>query len=152
MTTPESRLTAVIGLNRNELRRLRQNHLLPDVDYCIEKKRVEWRSCGVEKIRAILQLNSEKSAPAESVAQSAPLLEPIILFVWNPRLRNKKILLAYHPGTDPTDSQNLLRVRVRSSDNFLRFVNGKPMELKARHIQADLYELATACPRWKGRW
>lgn len=152
MSIPESHLPATFGLNRNELRRLRQEYLNPDVDFRIEKKRVEWLPCGVEKIREILKLDVGKSAPAESVAQPAMLPEPEILHVWNPRLKNKKILLAYRPGTDPNDAKNLLRVRVRNSDNFVRFVNGKPMELKARHIQADLYELATPCPRWKGRW
>ena len=148
----ESHLPAVLGINRNELRYMRQNELEEGTHWVWEGKRIAYLPGGVEKIRALLKVDDEILTPAQIVAQFPPLPPPVTLLVWNPRLVNKKLILAYAPDTDPHDSKNLLRVRVRSSENFLRMVHGKPMELKARHVQADLYELATPCPRWKGRW
>lgn len=150
MNLPESQLAHTLGPNRNELRALRQKILTKDVDWLYEKKRAVYTPSGIEKIRAHLRLSDEKSAPAPIVA----LPEPITLLVWNCRLPHKRIILAYKPGTDPHDVKNLLRVRVRSSENFLRFINGKPMELKARLIEGhtNYYELVGRCPKAKGRW
>lgn len=142
----ESRLTHVFGISRNDLRALRKKLLTPKEDWLHEKRAVVYTLAGVEKIRAHLAIGDVKTAPEAASA----LPEPVTLLVWNPRLVNKKIVLAYAPGTDPHDAKNLLRVRVKTSENFVRFVNGKPMPLKARHVQADLYELAGQCPRRKG--
>jgi hypothetical protein len=150
MLTPESKLSHVLGPSRNELRRLRGIHLQEGLDWLVDKRRVVWTLSGVEKIRAVLTLPPEKTAPAPASALTPALPEPVTLLVWNPRVTNNRIVMAYAPGTDPQDKNNLLRVRVRSSENFMRFVNGEPMKLKARHIQADLYELVGRCPRRKG--
>jgi len=150
MLTPESKLSHVLGPSRNELRRLRVTHLTEGVDWIVEKRRVVWTLSGVEKIRALLTLPPDQTAsdPAGAVAMVLP--EAVELLVFNPRLTNKKMILCYRPGTDPLRHENLLRVRVRSNENFVRFVHGKPMVIKARHIQADMYELAGQCPRRKG--
>lgn len=152
MLTPESKLSHVLGPSRNELRRLRGLHLQEGTDWLVEKRRVVWTLSGVEKIRAVLTLPPEKnaSAPAGAVVMSLP--EPVTLVVYNCRLRNEKMILAYAPGTDPNEPKNVLRVRVRSSANFMRFVHGKPMEIKARLIEgySDYYELVGQCPRRKG--
>ena len=144
----ESRLTGRVGLTRDELRAFRQKNLDAKRDWYLKKKRVVWTESGVEKLRAHIAVPEIKTAPA----QNAALPEPVTLLVWKSNLTNKRIVLAYKPGTDPQRAENILRVQVRSSENFVRFVNGKPMELKARHLQADYYELAGACPRRKGRW
>lgn len=146
MTHPESRLTHTFGISRNDLRALRQKILTPKEDWFYEKRAVVYTLGGFEKIRAHLAVGEIKSA--QQAASALP--EPVTLLVWNCRLVNKKIVLAYLPDTDPRDAKNLLRVRVKSSENFTRFVNGQPMPLKARHVQADLYELAGQCPRRKG--
>lgn len=150
MLTPESKLSHVLGPSRNELRRLRGIHLLEGTDWIVEKRRVVWTLSGVEKIRAVLTLPPAQTAPETASALVVSLPEPVTLLVHNARLVNKKLILAYAPGTDPADAKNVLRVRVRSAENFMRFVHGKPMEIKARHVQADLYELAGQCPRRKG--
>lgn len=150
MLMPESKLSHVLGPSRNELRRLRGIHLVEGVDWLTEKRRVVWTLSGVQKIRAVLTLPPALTAPDPAGAVVAGLPEPVTLLVHNPRLVNKKLILAYAPGTDPNEPKNVLRVRVRSSENFMRFVHGKPMEIKVRHVQADLYELAGQCPRRKG--
>jgi hypothetical protein len=61
--------------------------------------------------------------------------------------------MAYKPGTDPAVPGNLLRVWVKSADNFRRMDGeGKPMEMPVVHKQADFYELVGPCPRRPGRW
>lgn len=153
---PEADLPGMLGIGRDELRGLRQ-HLADGVDWAFLKKQVRYTPDGVNRLRSILKLPLE---PVASIAEepglddskkTAPAEELVTLLVWQ-RVRNSRILEAYLPGSDPAHRHNILRVRVRDSKNFVRMVNGKPMELKARHLNADLYELATPCPRWKGRW
>jgi hypothetical protein len=150
MLTPESKLSFVLGPSRNELRRLRGIHLQEGVDWLVEKRRVMWTLTGVEKIRAVLTLPPEKTASVPACAVATALPAPVTLLVYNARLFNKKMILAYAPGTDPGEPKNILRVRVRSSENFMRFVHGKAMEIKARLISGDQYELVGNCPRRKG--
>jgi hypothetical protein len=140
----------VLGPSRNELRRLRGIHLQEGVDWVVEKRRVMWTLSGVEKIRRVLTLPPEKTAPDPACAVATALPAPVTLLVYNARLVNRKMILAYAPGTDPADAKNILRVRVRSADNFMRFVHGKPMEIKARLISGDQYELVGNCPRRRG--
>lgn len=154
----ETSLCGILGVSRNRLRDLRQKNLQYGADWNLVKKRVVYHGRGVEKIRVILLLPPEKTAPPGSSAhpEAVPSLpEPETLLVLKPTLANKRMILAYRPGTDPSLLQNQIRVRVKDSKNFIRFVNGKPMELKARRIVGaapDFYELATPCPKGRGRW
>ena len=72
----------------------------------------------------------------EPVAGARPFVHLTVL----QKVLNPRILLA-------TDGAGVLRVRVRNSENFI-----KGMKIPVRLIQGDLYELARACPRAKGRW
>lgn len=154
----ESSLCGIFGVSRNRLRDLRQKALAYGADWNLEKKRVVYKGCGVEKIRVILMLPPEKIAPPGSSAQpeALPALpEPETLLVLKPMLTNKRLILAYRPGTDPSLLTNQIRVRVKDSKNFIRFVDGKPMELRARRIVGgaeDHFELVGACPRRRGRY
>lgn len=147
----ESALPGKLGVkNRAHLRTLRAG-LLPGIDFAFVKKRVAYSHSGLEKLRAALTLPPEKTAPEANGTHSEPLPEPVTLCVWKCQLINKKLILAYPADQEPRP-ENIVRVRVKTAEKFMRFVNGKPMELKARLVQGDLYELATPCPRWKGRW
>jgi len=146
----ESVVMRLVGINRARMRELRGG-LTEGEDFTREKRRVVYTDAGLKKIRALLSLPEQKNAPAANDAQP----EPVRLLVWNPRLSNKRMILAYRPGTDPRFAENLVRVAVRSSENFVKFVNGVPMELWARRIDGgapDHFELAGRCPKRKGRW
>lgn len=168
----EETLPASLGISREALRELREKHLVDGTDWILKKKRVRLSEAGLAKLRQVLQLPSatvpaseveqqiagglppEKSAPPGGNAPAGgdtPPLQPgvIVLHVWQ-TVRNNRILEAFKPGTDPAVRSNILRVRVRDSKNFIRSVHGKPMAVRARHLQADLYELVGACPRRKG--
>ena len=163
----EATLPETLGVGRDELRELRRR-LTEGQDWILKKKRVRWSEAGVNRLRELLKLPasaptgtgnstatslpvSEKTPPASNAAQPDASAAAVTLLVWQ-TVTNSRILEAYLPGTDPQQRKNIVRVRVRDNKNFLRFVHEKPMELKARHLNADLYELATACPRWIGRW
>jgi hypothetical protein len=150
MLTAEAKLSRVLGISRNELRRLRMAHLTEGEDWILEKRRVMWTFAAVEKIRALLTLPAVITAPVGPCAVAQTLPEPVTLLVYKPKLVNKKLILCYVPGSDPLDAKNVVRVRVQSSENFACFVHGKPMAIKARHIQADYYELVGRCPRRRG--
>jgi hypothetical protein len=158
----EQSLTASLGISREELRRLREQ-LVDGKDWILKKRRVRLSQSGFDKLRALLSLpavtagpdaqttTATPEEPAEKKAAPGAVAEDgvVVLYVWQ-TVTNPKIVEGYLPGTDPTVRANILRVRVRDSRNFVRMSREKPMEMKCRHLQTDLYELATACPRKKG--
>lgn len=143
----ENEVATRLGVNRPVLRALRGSLLVEGVDFGFEKNRAAFSDAGLVKLEAHFKLK----LPAQPLPQSAP--EPVTLCVWNHRLKNRRIVEAYLPGTNPQRRENIVRVRVRSAENFRKTgPDGKPMELLARHVQADLYELLGAVPRRPGRW
>jgi hypothetical protein len=171
----ETWLATRLGLNRDELRELRKRLLVEGPDFRLEKNRVIVSPAGEKKLRDHLQLpreaakappaappaapgaGAEKSGPSPSEPAPAAARrdkeEIVTLLVWRANLPNRRIVEAYLPGKDPTKWQNILRVKVKDAGRFNRYDNtGKPMALPAIHLQADLYQLAGAQPRRKGRW
>jgi hypothetical protein len=155
----ESKVAGRLGLSRDMMRALRTAHLVEHVDWLTISGRICLTEEAVGKIAAGLRLppvadaatistaETEKSAPGEATGTTARLL------VWNSKMKNRRIIEAYAVGTNPSLRQNILRVRVKNADNFMRVgYDGKPMELPVVHVQADLYELVGPCPRKKGRW
>jgi hypothetical protein len=155
----ESKVAGRLGLSRDTMRALRAEHLVYLADWETISGRICLTEDAVGKIAAVLRLppvaalptvstsETEKSAPSEATGTATRLL------VWNAKMKNRRILEAYAAGTNPALRQNILRVRVKNADNFLRVgYDGKPMELPVVHVQADLYELVGPCPRKKGRW
>jgi hypothetical protein len=144
----EYALALQLGLSRDLIREAR-------VALGIPKNLVKNQACvtaeAAEQIRGYLGATpSEKTAPAASQAQdsvtvvddqpAAPLPGPVLTLRVLRTVLNPHIILA-------TDGHGILRVRVRSSANFL-----PNMEIPVRHVQGDLYELARPCPRARGRW
>lgn len=155
----ESKVAGRLGLSRDTMRALRTEHLVYLADWETISGRICLTDDAVGKIAAVLRLppvdaappisnaETEKSAPSEATGTTTRLL------VWNAKMKNRRIIEAYAVGTNPSLRQNILRVRVKNADNFLRVgYDGKPMELPVVHVQADLYELVGPCPRKKGRW
>ncbi len=152
-TVKESRLIAAIGASRDTLRALRAQHL---------KQGVDWQQCGrsvmltpeaVDKIAEAAKLQPAEVKDRPMLLLGFPGFTPpavVTLKAWrfHPVLRNRHIVEAYFPHTDPKNRRNIVRVRVTDSANFVPH-----MELPARFIQApDLYECTRPAPRAKGRW
>jgi hypothetical protein len=137
----ERRLTSTLGLSRNQLREHREKFLIPEKDFFRESRNIVWTPDAVLRIRDILML------PKNGAPVLAPLPDLVTLHVWLAKLVNTKIILAHKPGADPEQSSNLLRVRVRSSAGFMRYIHGLPMAITARLIEGDLYEFVGKYPK-----
>lgn len=168
----ESSLIQLLGMNRDELRRLRCELLTEGQDWLRKKNgRVLVHKLGIEKIRAHLDVpptpvqaaGLAETAPAEPAPKNAALGDgeervaldkaEVTLLVHRANLPNRRIIEAYHVGKDPADRKNVVRVKVKDNQRFTRFDNnGKPMKLQAVHLTADYYEQVGPSPRRKGRY
>ena len=91
----------------------------------------------------------KKAAPTPPPAEAAPKATGAMteLLTWSAPTINRKIVVAYLPGTDPTDPTKLVTVNVRANWNFM-----KGMRLRANKVSDTVYDLVGPLPRWKGRW
>lgn len=88
----------------------------------------------------------------EKTADATPQPHEKTLRVWR-TVRNNRIIEAIDPAHEGLRPPPILRVKVRASQHFTRrLTNGQWMEFPARHIQADLYEIARPGPKARGRW
>ncbi len=72
--------------------------------------------------------------------------EPTLLHAWAMPVTNRTLLVAYKPGTDPTNLNNLVSVTVRSNHNFIPH-----MKVRAQLVSGTIYNLVGPLPRWHGR-
>ena len=142
----EIEVVAKSGISRTEIRSNRAA-LQEGVDFSFVKNRAMWSDKGIEGLCAKLCI--PPLALGDTTKKTAA--EKTLLF-WR-QTRNRHIIEAFLPDTDPRERQNVLRVRVKDDANFRRIDRtGKPMTLRAFHVQADLYELIGHCPRRPGCW
>ena len=90
------------------------------------------------------------SPPPEPTAEKKPGPDPaapVVLLAWSAPMVNRTLLVAYKPGDDPTNPNNLVSVRVRSNINFLRH-----MKVRVQHVEGTIYNLVGPLPRWRGRY
>ena len=102
-----------------------------------------------DAVRAVA--TPKKSAPivppAATEKKPADPLATVALLAWRAPEKNARLLIAYKPGTDPTNPNNLVSVNVRSNVNF------RPhMKLRVTHSQGTTYDLVGPLPRWRGKW
>jgi len=146
----EKRVRYGLGLNKNEAREIRKR-LLSEGDFAIYKKRLYLSQGALEKMRSAVQPKTDGSSPGSIVREPEPLKAalPETLRVVNPNLKNPHMILACAAEDRVDQPQRPLRVRVRSQAHF---VTG--MEIPAIQVAGslDLYDLARACPRKRGRW
>lgn len=170
-THREAHVAGAMGISRDTIRDLRKKHLREDTHWAMDRGKVMLCDEAVRLLHEALRLATQTPAPAVNASQrraqatalpASRLIGPegnpgmllniqrgpeVILKAWH-ATRNTAILEAYHPGTDPSQRHNIVRVRVKSNENFVRH-----MELPARLVQPpDLYELTRPCPRDRGRW
>lgn len=164
----ESHVAYRLGLNKNEMRALRQRFLVEGPEFCRDKKgRILLSIGGAEKACASLGLISEKAAQGEPGAQHTPLAEkarqaeadreweemskdevilPEALVLVRTNLKNRHMVLACRQGElkGPEDWRRqatrtgLLRVRVRSQEGLR---GGMVLEAVRVEGYEDLYDL-----------
>lgn len=152
MNISEADFAEQAGAPRDLVRQIRQKDLREGEDWLRQGRDVYLTPGGAVKLMGLLipphvsKASGSASQQAEAVKigdqltpieQTSP--DAVTLRVRHV-VKNPRMILA-------TDGQAVLRVRVADSKNFL-----PGMAIRCRHIQADLYELATACPRSRGRW
>lgn len=150
MSISEHDLARELGVSRDLVRKARRSL---DIPLQMDGKTAVLPDTEAERVRSHLGAPpTEKDAPclcgasalAPVVTDSAPAAPPpgqeVVTLRVHRIVQNPHIILA-------TDGLCILRVRVRSSANFI-----VGMEIPARRIQGDLYELARPCPRARGRW
>lgn len=90
--------------------------------------------------------------PPEIKKNAAPGPDPqaqTVLLAWRSPPKNPRLLIAYRPGTDPENPNNLVSVHVRANHHFTLH-----MKLSATAVagQPNVFNLSGPLPRWKGRW
>lgn len=92
--------------------------------------------------------NAAKNLIPKKAAPAPPTVAPFtILVVWAVPVKNPRIVIAYLPGTDPSNPNNLVTVQVRDSHTFM--LNTR---LKATQTDRDkVYNLVGSIPKWRGQ-
>jgi len=140
----EAVLAKNFGLSVHVLAQLRYANLLEDEDWVRVKNRVRYSTLAARKTGLDILGLTEVDLPWLAVV---PVEPPTHVFkVYSVRVPNPFILLATS-GNGPTGSPVLLRVRVKTKTNF------RPgMDVRVKHVAADLYELVGHCPRTPGKY
>lgn len=145
----EAEFCRVLGVSRERLRWLRRG-LTEGTHFARSGRAVVWTEAGQVAAREAIArelavpaiVDGTNRANGTDGAEKVPDIELAHLRVLR-RVINPHIVLAIEVGA----GEAVQRVRVRSSENFI-----PGMTLRARRVEADLWELAGRCPRWKGRW
>ena len=140
----EGTLARQLGVTRIRLRTLRTSLPLLLRDDYIEKP-MRYSDAGEKKLCAAFNL--PWPTPIQEVSLPLEKEQPLIELVARRIPANTAIVLCDPIEPDFGQDRRLVRVKVRSSKNFI-----PGMRLPVRHLQDDLYELARPCPRWKGIW
>jgi len=71
----------------------------------------------------------------------------VVLEVWAVPVKNPRIVIAYAPGTDPSNPHNLVTVQVRDNRTFML-----KTRLKASPTDREkVYDLVGSIPKWRGQ-
>jgi hypothetical protein len=177
-TIRETRLCAELELSKDRLRERRAYYLQEGKHWAIVDKRVQYSQVGAEILRstraAVLPARGNKNA---ATGDAAPVRRPIALLLeknppppaplkfegkliaWAAPPRNRKVVICYFPGADPYNPMELVSLRVRDNQNFLRGMRipddkppGSKVRVNAVKDSQDVFELMGPTPRWRGRW
>ena len=165
----ENHVRARLGLQKDEIRELRQTHLTEDTDWLLKKKRVWLAQAGVDKLLAAKGLGPKKPRPHAQtpnaddggpVKADLPNLQktaapkakapavPVELIVVQ-TCKNPHMIQCCSLKDNPIMPKTMVRVRVRDNANFKRHMR-LPAVLVAGY--KDLYDIARACPKKPGKW
>jgi hypothetical protein len=141
----EADLAARFGCPVAQLVKWRGLELVEGKDWERIKRQVHYTASAVKKTALAVAGLREEDLPW--LGHPRPPVPPVVTFkVYPMRTLNPHILLA-QDGFVASGAPRLVRVRVKTKDNF------RPgMEVRARHVGGDLYELVGHCPRFPGKY
>lgn len=145
---PEKIARQKAGLSEEDMRALRNQRLVKDVDFKYHKKAVFLSASALQKIAPLLQASPVEKAQDAPIPEQPTAIAPAAqsLLVVRTDLANRRILLACLEGDNPDRPKKTVRVRVRSTEGFRR--RG---EIEGRLVPGyqDLYDLVSKYPRKK---
>lgn len=153
---PEKKARHHLGVTEDEMRALRNRHLIETLHFARGKQQAVWLNqdavAVLEAMTAPPETGDKQTPSTPRTAEPDPVKKApaeIILLVVNCTLKHRYLLLACAPGEDPDRPQKTVRVRVNATGNFVR-----RMEIPVRLVEGydDLYDLTRRCPRQKGKW
>jgi hypothetical protein len=166
----ENHVRAQLGLPKDEIRDLRHAHLTEGVDWVLKKKRIWLSPLAVEKLVAATGLGTKNPRPnaqnenaddAEALKSKSPPTEspknpnlkanpagPLTLIVVQ-QCKNRRMIQACAMEDNPIQPKAMVRVRVRSNENFRRH-----MVIPVTPVAGydDMFDLARPCPKKPGKW
>jgi hypothetical protein len=174
----ENQVCAELGVSKDELRRRRQYFLVEGQHWGIVNKKVLLSRVGAEILRGTREAEVPGRPDVRTSAGDAGAKRAVVglllernprpvefagrLIVWGMPGHNRRVVVCYVPGTDPTNPMNLVTLSVRDNGNFMKGMEVPPVvkpgqagsgvtvvKVKERE---DRFELLGQCPRWKGRW
>lgn len=151
-----------VGKSRDDCRELRKQ-LTRGTDWEYgEKHAVFLSDGGLARLRELAQpsattpdVQTPPAAPptppdaekATSVAATAAAAANAKLIAWKSPMLNRRLLIAYRPGDDPTNPLKLVNVSVSDNGNFMR-----GDEITAAHVKGNHFNLVGPCPRYRGEF
>lgn len=135
--TLEDDLAVSLGLNRDEMRALRRQHLVEGVTWHRREKRLWVTDEGVALIHAAVGVAAQNAPEKKEGAAGRELTVTRI------PSRNTRILEAQKKDGRP------VRVRVTSNVNF---IPGMVIHAREEGPYEDVMTLEGRCPRYRGRW
>lgn len=143
---PEIHVCRTLGLNRDEVRRLRGNLLKKGTDWELVKNRVCYSHEALAKVRGNLgvspAVSGEKTQDGANAEAPQPVQEELTEIVTlRTRNENKRILVG-HFSADGPEPKNWVHIRVRDNTRY------RPgMRLQCRHVQGKVYVHVGRIPR-----
>lgn len=169
MNFKEEEVAKTLGVTRGEIKKLRAAHLQEGADWEVQGRDVVLTDDGLTRLQDAIARLKVKAAEKEQATQNElhamyeeqsaqhvskimpEVLQGILQKVQENRKAEKmKVLKTFRNPRImecATEEGKVVRVRVRSSENFL-----PGMELQAFHEQDDVYTFEGRCPRWRGKW
>ena len=99
-----------------------------------------------DKIKSVVQPAAQPPVVSPEKKPGPDPTPAVMLLAWQAPVKNRQLLIAYKPNTDPNNPNNLVSVHVRDNGHYLR-----GMKLPARLVKDKEYDLVGPLPRWRGR-
>lgn len=145
----EKQMAVALGIPLRSLREIRKK-MLAEKDWRREGRAVVLNPAGIKKLEEMLELKKKAGEPAnedavkpqrkgegKGLGLEGEELTGRVAKIWHSKARVLGVEIA----------GELLKVRVRTCEKFLL-----GMEIPIRKIGPDMWELARALPRWRGKW
>lgn len=148
----EGVIAQILGISRHDCKNIREKNLKRGDDWNFVNKEIKYSNDAVRRLLQLLEVSGDVERNVKEKLNLVPkggkdAEVDYRELVVERTCKNSKIVLVRMEQEDGTLGEEILRVRVQDSKNFV-----KGMRMKCYHIQSDLWEFIGRCPRARGRW